>query len=256
FLKLQVTNVLSYKQIPKNGLIEFTYNKKKSEGTYQFNNNLFNFNYLNKSLGNNFKYKGAINLIPFFSEISGDIDIINLDKLFNPDTILVQLLKSELLNNKNLNINGIINAEQIIPFRDLNNLVFKFRIEDGLLDISETKFGWLDYVDFQIFDSLLYVKDNNLVLDGNISIDIHNSSEIYKFFQTPRNYRKEIKKIKFNFIYNFDQEITNLNNIEIDNLVNPEVNNILGQFISKETILQNRIYFKSLINEAIKSYVG
>ena len=176
--------------------------------------------------------------------------------MFNPDTILVQLLKSELLNNKNLNINGIINAEQIIPFRDLNNLVFKFRIEDGLLDISETKFGWLDYVDFQIFDSLLYVKDNNLVLDGNISIDIHNSSEIYKFFQTPRNYREEIKKIKFNFIYNFDQEITNLNNIEIDNLANPEVNNILGQFISKETILQNRIYFKSLINEAIKSYAG
>ena len=256
FLKLQVKNVLSYKQIPKNGLIEFTYNKKKSEGTYQLNNNLFNFNYLNKSLGNNFKYKGAINFIPFFSEISGDIDIINLDKLFNPDTILVQLLKSELLNNKNLNINGIINAEQIIPFRDLNNLVFKFRIEDGLLDISETKFRWLDYVDFQIFDSLLYVKDNNLVLDGNISIDIHNSSEIYKFFQTPRNYRKEIKKIKFNFIYNFDQEITNLNNIEIDNLANPEVNNILGQFISKETILQNRIYFKSLINKAIKSYAG
>ena len=48
FLKLQIKNVLSYKQIPKNGLIEFTYNKKKSEGTYQLNNNLFNFNYLNK----------------------------------------------------------------------------------------------------------------------------------------------------------------------------------------------------------------
>jgi hypothetical protein len=256
FLKLQVKNILSYKQIQKNGLIEFTYNKKKSEGTYQLNNNLFNFNYLNKSLGNDFKYEGIINFIPFFSKISGDIDIINLNKLFNPDTILVQLFKSELLNNKNLNINVIINAEQIIPFKDLNNLVFKFRIEDGLLDISETKFSWLDYVDFQIFDSLLYVRDNNLVLDSNISIDIHNSSEVYKFFQTPRNYRKKINKIKFNFVYNFDQEITNLNNIEIDNLVNPEVNKILDQFISKDTILQNRIYFKSLINEAIKSYAG
>ena len=256
FLKLQVKNILSYKQIQKNGLIEFTYNKKKSEGTYQLNNNLFNFNYLSKSLDNDFKYEGIINFIPFFSKISGDIDIINLNKLFNPDTILVQLFKSELLNNKNLNINVIINAEQIIPFRDLNNLVFKIRIEDGLLDISETKFSWLDYVDFQIFDSLLYVRDNNLVLDSNISIDIHNSSEVYKFFQTPRNYRKKINKIKFNFIYNFDQEITNLNNIEIDNLVNPEVNKILDQFISKDTILQNRIYFKSLINEAIKSYAG
>ena len=256
FLKLQVKNILSYKQIQKNGLIEFTYNKKKSEGTYQLNNNLFNFNYLSKSLDNDFKYEGIINFIPFFSKISGDIDIINLNKLFNPDAILVQLFKSELLNNKNLNINVIINAEQIIPFRDLNNLVFKIRIEDGLLDISETKFSWLDYVDFQIFDSLLYVRDNNLVLDSNISIDIHNSSEVYKFFQTPRNYRKKINKIKFNFVYNFDQEITNLNNIEIDNLVNPEVNKILDQFISKDTILQNRIYFKSLINEAIKSYAG
>ena len=256
FLKLQIKNILSYKQIQKNGLIEFTYNKKKSEGTYQLNNNLFNFNYLNKSLGNDFKYEGIINFIPFFSKISGDIDIINLNKLFNPDAILIQLFKSELLNNKNLSINVIINAEQIIPFRDLNNLVFKFRIEDGLLDISETKFSWLDYVDFQIFDSLLYVRDNNLVLDSNISIDIHNSSEVYKFFQTPRNYRKKINKIKFNFVYNFDQEITNLNNIEIDNLVNPEVNKILDQFISKDTILQNRIYFKSLINEAIKSYDG
>ena len=256
FLKLQVKNILSYKQIQKNGLIEFTYNKKKSEGTYQLNNNLFNFNYLNKSLGNDFKYEGTLNFIQFFSKISGDIDIINLNKLFNPDTILVQLFKSELLNNKNLNINVIINAEQIIPFRDLNNLVFKIRIEDGLLDISETKFSWLDYVDFQIFDSLLYVRDNNLVLDSNISIDIHNSSEVYKFFQTPRNFRKKINKIKFNFVYNFDQEITNLNNIEIDNLVNPEVNKILDQFISKDTILQNRIYFKSLINEAIKSYAG
>ena len=46
FLKLQIKNILSYKQIQKNGLIEFTYNKKKSEGTYQINNNLFNFNYL------------------------------------------------------------------------------------------------------------------------------------------------------------------------------------------------------------------
>ena len=256
FLKLQVKNILSYKQIQKNGLIEFTYNKKKSEGTYQLNNNLFNFDYLSKSLDNDFKYEGIINFIPFFSKISGDIDIINLNKLFNPDAILVQLFKSELLNNKNLNINVIINAEQIIPFRDLNNLVFKIRIEDGLLDISETKFSWLDYVDFQIFDSLLYVRDNNLVLDSNISIDIHNSSEVYKFFQTPRNYRKKINKIKFNFVYNFDQEITNLNNIEIDNLVNPEVNKILDQFISKDTILQNRIYFKSLINEAIKSYAG
>ena len=39
--------------------------KNKSEGAYQLNNNLFNFNYINKSLVNDFKYEGTINLIPF-----------------------------------------------------------------------------------------------------------------------------------------------------------------------------------------------
>ena len=195
-------------------------------------------------------------MIPFFSELFGDIKIINLNKLMSPDSNLVQLFKSELLNNKNLNINANINAEQIIPFRDLNNLLFKLRIEDGLIDISETKFSWLNYVDFQIFDSLLYVKNNNLVLDGNVLMNIHNSNEIYKFFQTPANHRKKIKKISFNFIYNFDQEITSLNNINVDGLINQNVNQILNQFISKDTILQNRIYFKSLINKALKSYSG
>ena len=256
FLKLQVKNELNYNDSQKNGLIEFIYNKDKSEGTYKLKKNIFSFNFFNNSLDDNFNFKGIINFIPFFSELSGDIEIIYLNKLLSSNTIVVQLFKSELLNNKNLNLNAIIKAKQIVPFRDLNNLLFKLRIEDGLIDISETRFSWLNYADLQIFDSLLYVKNNNLVLDGNVSINIHNSNEMYKFFQTPANYRKKIKRINFNFIYNFDQEITSLNNIEVDGLINQKVNQILSQFISKDTILQNRIYFKSLINKAIKSYSG
>ena len=100
------------------------------------------------------------------------------------------------------------------------------------------------------------MKDNNLLLDGNILVNINDVNEIYKFFQTPRNYRKEIKKIRFNFIYNFDQKISNLNNIEIDGFKNQQINQILNQIISKETVLQNKVYFKNLINKAIKFYAG
>ena len=181
---------------------------------------------------------------------------MNVNQIFNSETFIVQLLKTELLNNKNLNINTIIKAEQIVPYNDLNNLVLNFKIEDGLVDINKSKFSWLDYVDFQISDSLLYIKDNNLVLDGNILVNVNDVNEIYKFFQTPRNYRKEIKKIKFNFVYNFDQKISNLNNIEIDGNNNQQVNKILNQIVSKETALQNRVYFKNLINKAIKFYAG
>ena len=100
------------------------------------------------------------------------------------------------------------------------------------------------------------MRDNNLVFDGNISMNISDVNEIYKFFQTPRNYREEINEIKFNFVYNFDQKISNLNNIEIDGNNNQQVNQILNQIILKKTFLQNRVHFKNLINKAIKFYAG
>ena len=256
FLNLKVINEYSKKNSNKKGSIKFIHNKNISEGKYEIEKNLFNFNYLDKSLDSNFKYEGMINFIPFFSEISGDVNKINLNQVLNSDSILVQLFKTELLNNKNLNIDTIIKAKKIAPYNDLINLVLNLKIEEGLVDINNTKFSWSDNVDFQISNSLIYVKDNNLVLDGNIIIEIYDIYEIYKYFKTPRNYRKEIKKIKLNFAYNFDQKITTLNSIEIDGLMNQKVNQILNQFVSKDTLLQNRVYFKNLINEALKSYSG
>ena len=256
FLKLKIQNEFNYGEIFKNGLIKFDFNKDKSEISYEIKKNFLNFIFLDKSLNKDFRYKGNINFIPFFSVILGDIKKFNVNQIFNSESLYFQLLKTELLNNKNLNINTTIKAEQISPYNDLNNLVLNLKIEDGLLDINESKFSWLDYVDFKISDSLLYVKDNNLLFDGNILVNIYDVNEIYKFFQTPRNYRKEIKKIRFNFIYNFDQKISNLNNIEIDGFKNQQINQILNQIISKETVLQNRVYFKNLINKAIKFYAG
>ena len=68
--------------------------------------------------------------------------------------------------------------------------------------------------------------------------------------------QKHCRKIKLNFVYNFDQKVTTLKNIEIDSLMSQKVNQILNKFVSKDTLLQNRVYFKNLINKALKSYAG
>jgi len=124
------------------------------------------------------------------------------------------------------------------------------------LDINETKFSLKNYADFKITDSLLYTNNNNLILDALISINIKDFNEVYKIFQTPRGNRKEIKKIEFNLSYNFDQQTANLNGIKVDNLINEKVNKTLNQIILKDKNLQNKIYLKNLVNQAIKSYVG
>ena len=256
FINLQIENSFNYSLYKKNGLIKLIHNKNKSEGSYKFEKNLFNFNYLDKSQDQNYKYNGFVSFKPFFSEFSGNMDELNSDILLNSNSILAQLLKTGILNSKNLNINTKINAKKISSFRDLINFSLSARISEGLIDINGTKFDLKNYADFKITDSLIYVDNNNLILDTLISINIKDFNEIYKIFQTPLKNRKKIKKIEFNLSYNFDQQTANLNAIKVDDVINKSVNETLNQLIFKDNQLQNRIYFKNLANKAIKAYSG
>ena len=255
-INLEIENIFNYSTAKKNGLIKLIHNQNKSEGNYKIEKNFFNFNYLDKSKDQNFKYNGFISLKPFFSEFSGDLNEMNLVKLLNSKSIIVQLLKTGILNNENLNINSRIFAKQTNSLRDLVNIVLNIKISDGLVDINETKFSLEDYADFKISDSLLYTIDNNLILDAKIKVNIKDPNEIFKNLQTPRNYRKEVRKLAFNLSYNFDQMTANIKNIKIDDIAYNNVNKILREIILKDNNLQNRIYIKNLLNQAIKSYAG
>ncbi len=255
-LNLKIENDLDYKNSEKKGLMTFFYNKTKSNVKYSYNEDFFEFNFSEKSLDPNFIYKGTINLKPFFSESSGIFKKINSKDFLNPNSILLQFLKTEILNNKNLNMSTSLNAKQIDKFEDLVDFILKVKISEGLIDINETSISWLDTVDFKISDSLIHMNNNNLVLDALIKIQINNYNELYKFFQTPRNYRREIKKVQFNLRYNFDQYTANLDDIKIDGLIDQNINKTLKQLNIRDNKLKNRIYFKNLINQAIKLYAG
>ena len=255
-LKLKIENQFNYTNSKKEGVVNFFFNKKKTKAKYSLNKNFFKFTYSEELLEPNFIYNGTINFKPFFSEFSGNLKEINSNQLFNPNSILVQFLKTEILNNKNLNIKTSVNANQIKLYKDLINFALKIKISEGLIDINETSLSWLDDIYFKISDSLIYMKDNNLFLDAFITININDYNQVYKFFQTPRNYRKKIKKIEFNLNYNFDQFIVKLNDIKMDGLINKEINKNLNLLILKDNKLQNRIYLKNLVNQAIKDYAG
>jgi hypothetical protein len=256
FINLEIKNIFDYKNFEKDGLVMITHNHNKSEGTYNLKKNFFKFNYFDKSLNQNFEYNGFITLKPFFSELSGYLDEINLDILLNSNSILVQFLKTGLLNSKNLNINTNIIAKQTTSLKDFVNIALNFKISEGLVDINETKFSLKNYANIKITDSLLYTNNNNLILDALISINVKNFNELYKIFQTPRSNRIEIKKIEFRLSYNFDQMTANLNDIKLDEIINQKVNKTLNQIILKDNNLQNKIYLKNLVNQAINDYAG
>ena len=256
FLKLQIDNEFYYVNNIKKGSTDIIFNKNKSMATYEINDNSFIFKFFEKLNNPKFIYRGKLNLNPFYSNLTGETDKFDLDILFDINSLLAQLLKTEIFNNENLNIDLSVKAKKIYRNSNFINLILNSRINQGSLDIDNTKLNWKNFADFEIFDSLIYVSENQLILGGKLIINIKESNKIYKYLLTPKNSRSKIKKIEVKFNYNVDQKVMSLKDIKIDNQVNQNVNEVLKNLKFKNDKHKNRIYFKNIINKALKSHEG
>ena len=255
-LNLQIENQFSYGEKFNTGLLEFNFLNLNGITEYKVNKNYFEFKLLDKAQNSKFSYNGKLNFRPFHSTLEGSTSEINFTHLFTANGIIKELLKTEILNNNNVDFKLNISANEIKNFDHFVNISLKSKIQEGLIDLDETKFSWKNYVNFNVTDSLIYIKDGKLILDANSQIDLINLNEVYKFLLTPKNLRKKINKMNINFTYLFDEKIININDIKVDGTLNENLSKNLNQILLKENKLQNKIYFKKLINDAIRSYVG
>ncbi len=256
FLKLKVENKFDFSNEVKKGMMNFILNKDKYNVTYDFNENEIIFNLFDNFEEPKFSYEGKFNFDPFYSSLKGKIKEINTLHLLNSNALVLQLLKTKILNNRNLNFDLNIYSDKSQYFSDFVKIYLNSKIKEGLIDIDKTQFSWRDNADFFLEDSLIYVKDGELILDGKLNLIIKNSDEVYKFLLTPKDYRNELTNIKANFVYNFDLKIINFNNILIDNKSNKEVNKVLESLLFKKNKIKNRVYLKKVLNRALKVYSG
>ncbi len=255
-IKLRIENKLTFEKEKKIGKSQIVFNKLKRNLEYQIKKNSINFYIFDKIDEPNISYKGNLNFKPFYGNLDGDLDEINLNTLFGSNAVIAQLLKTEIFNNKNIDFKINIHADKVYKNANFKNINLSSNLQEGLIDTDNTKFRWRDFADFELLESLIFVKNGELILDGKIKINVKDYNKIYTFLLTPKNYRNKIKEIDFNFTYNFDQKIAKLKDIKIDNKINQSVNTILNNVVFKKEDLQNKIYFKNLLNEAIKNYAG
>ena len=255
-LKLKIENEFSFQDKIGVGTANLTINKSKSIISYETDKNFFKFNFVDKLENPNFSYFGMFNLNPFYSSLNGKTQKIDLKYLINSNEIIPRLLKSEIFNNKNIDFKLNIKADSIHNNFNFVNIVFNSKIQDALIDIDNSKLQWENYATFNITDSLIYIDDGQIVLDGKVRIEIIDSNEIYKYLLTPKNYRKNLNTIEMGFSYNFDEKSMSLKDINIDKIYNDNINKIMNKIILKDNNLQNKIYLKNLLNKAIKSYAG
>ncbi len=254
--RLKIENQYFYGDEAKKGLANLIFKNIKSTIRYQKSQNYFEFNYFDKKDNQNFLYNGELFFKPFHSYIKGYTNELNLLHLFKSNSFISQILKTELLNEKNLNLKLKINAEKILNNNSFVNILLNSKIQEGFIDIDNTSFKWKNYANFNLFNSLIYIDDGELILDANSQINIIDNNGIYKFLMTPKSYRKILKKINFNFSYNFDKKIINISDLRIDDKSNQKVSKILKNISIKNEVLQNKIYFKNLLNTALKNHAG
>jgi hypothetical protein len=253
---LNLENQISYGEELKSGLLEFNKLNSKSIAEYKAGNNYFEFKLFDKAQKSKFSYNGKLNFRPFHSYLEGSLNSIDFSYLFSANAIIIQLLKTEILNNKNIDFKLNISANKIENFDNFTNIFVNSRVQEGLIDLNQTKFSWKNHVKFSLSDSLIYIKNGKLVLDANSEINLINLDEIYKFLVTPKNLRKKINKMNINFTYIFDEKTLNINYIKVDGIADENLVKNLNEIYLKENSLQNKIYLKKYLNDAIKNYAG
>ena len=255
-LKLQLENEINFNKDNKIGKTEIIFNKLKSLATYEINDEFLSFNYYDKFENPKFFYRGLFNIKPFYSNVEGKTEELNLSYFLDSNAIVLQLLKTEIFNNKNIEFQLNIFAKRI--FKNLNffNLNLNSKIKDGLIDLDDTSVEWKSFVNLNITDSLLFVKDGELILDGQLKININEYNEVYKYLLTPKKFRKKIQTVNLDFSYNFDRKSTSFSNIKVDGKFDQKLNQVMTGLNLKDSNLKNKIYLKNLLNDAIKSYFG
>ena len=253
---LRLENQISYGKELKSGLLEFIKLNSKSIAEYRASNNYFEFKLFDKAQKSKFSYNGKLNFRPFHSYLMGSATTIDFSHLFSDDAIIKQLLKTEILNNKNIDFKLNVSANKTRNLDSFTNIFLNLKIQEGLIDLDQTKFSWKNHANFVLADSLIYVKNGKLVLDANSEIKLINLDEIYKYLVTPKNLRKKMNKMNINFTYLFDEKTLYINDIKVDGIADENLLKNLNEINLKENSLQNKIYFKNFLNDAIKNYAG
>ncbi|MDC3167015.1 hypothetical protein OA950_01990 [Candidatus Pelagibacter sp.] len=254
--KLQIENIFNYKNNIKLGSATLLFNKDKSLINYKTNKNFFEFDYSNEIESKKFFYQGKFNFKPFYSSFEGDTQELSVSHLFGTNAIVTELLRTGIFNSSNIDFKLEINSNKIKNNRNFVNFFLKSKIQEGLIDIDDTTIEWKDKSIIEVKDSLIFVRDGKLFLDGKSKINITNAKNIYKFFLTPKNFRKKLNTIDLDFSYSFDEKALLINNIMIDGKYNQKVNKKLNNIYFRGSNMQNKIYLKNMINDILKAYVG
>ena len=250
-LVLKIENETDYKMEEDIGSLKISFKNKSNIFNYQINQNTMGV-FLDDT---NKTFKGLLEFKPFYLESSINYETFRLKDLLN-NPFFIEILKSQIFNNKNLNALINFNVKNVYDFDRFSDLSLKLKIEDGNYNFSNSNILWKENVKVLFSDAFLNFDKEKINLNGRTSFEVKNEDEFYKFFQIKKELRKNIEKIELDFNYDFNEEKITFDNLRIDNKSNKKIEEIISNFNSSNKKFLNKITFKNFVNDIFIAYFG
>src|SRR5210317_1608120 len=234
-------NNFNYSEYQKIGKVKLNFDKKIFSSGYELKKDKFN---------------GIIDFKPFYLSADFNLKEINFENILSENSFVLELFKSEILNNENINLDIGFKINNFEQKKDFKNLDIKLKIEEGLIYLRGSKLNWLNAVQIELLESAIYIDQNNIGINGSFKIDISNLDEVYSYFQTVNKFRTKFSNIILDFNYDFNKKQIMFENILIDEVSDQNVSNFFDDFNKKNQLIENKVYFKKLMNDFFKIYAG
>ena len=224
--------------------------------TYDINEKLVTFKSGNSRINNSkVNYNGKLSINPFDLNLNIDLGNYKISKIFNFNSILIELFKTNLLFNENMSINLSILTNTKSKEEIFKNAKINLSIINGKVNFNKTKLINDNIGSLEISNSNLFLDNNKLFLNANIVIKIEDPEELFSTLQTNKKYRKNIKSVLINMTYDFLGNVIEFNKVKIDKKeVNSELLKIIEGF--NDNNFNNLNKSRRLLNELFETYEG
>ena len=251
-IRLNIENIIDYENKSKKGIMDILFINKTTTLEYELDQNSLNF----FSFNNKNSYKGTIDFKPFYFAAEFNYQGLSTKNLFDENFIFIDLINSELLNNKNFSANLDVNIKNITNVNELNDLRLKIFIEDGNINFSNSKIKWKDNLEIILDESLLLINNDGANLVGTTIFNFNDVNTFYTSFQILKKNRKKMRQMQLDYVYNFNTKSITFENPRVDGKQNQKLDEFLNIFNSEQDRIFNKITFKNFMNNFFNAYAG
>ncbi len=249
-IRLDIETSVEYDDAIIRGFFDIASINKKNLFSYVIENNSLKF------LSSNKDFKGEINFKPFYFSTDLNFNYISQKKIFQSESLLIDLLDSELLNNPNLNASINIKIDKIDKFEYLKNFISKIHLGDGRILMKNFNTQWNESVLIRSNEIEFLNDTDGKKLVGEVIFNFDDIEKFFRYFQIKRNYRDVFETIKLDFVYDLTLDKLTMSNLKIDDNSFKKIDKFLNKYNKVENNSFNKVTIRNFIKEFFQTYAG